>query len=105
MKYVESDVMWYINKYKRDNQVGTETVAQYKTFPSFPGLARSSLAARNSQISYCKQQTCKAWNKANKTFWSLKKTLYPTCVKIFEAVHIAIVNQLWGTFKTSGQSG
>jgi len=24
---------------------------------------------------------------------------------MFEAVYIAIVNQLWGTFKTSGRSG
>ena len=55
---------------KRGSQFGSETVAQYKTLASFPGLARSSLAVRNPRILY--------------GFLVLKKQF---CVKMFQAVH------------------
>ena len=84
-------VIFYLgppNVYKRGSQFGSETVAQYKTLPSFPGLARSSLAVRNPRILYYKRQTRKAWKRG---FLVLKKNTFSY---LFEAVYIAIVNQL-----------
>ena len=53
-------VIFYLgpsNVYKRGSQFGSETVAQYKTLPSFPGLARSSLAVRNPAVTKTRDGT------------------------------------------------
>ena len=72
-----------INIYKHSSQFGSETVAQYKTLASLPGLARSIVACSTKSANFILQAT----NTQGLGY-------YPTCVKMFETVHITIVNQL-----------